>query len=186
MKRVIIVVAILAVLAGGYVWHNRPLAVSVVKPQRQEAIQAVYATGTVEPTVQMPVAPRSGGRLQAIAADEGQRVQRGQVLARVESRDLDQTVEEMRAREQLAQAQFERTRQLLQQHFISSAEFDRARTELRAAQAATRRAQALNDYNQLVAPTDGVVIVPPIGAGTVVVSEQHGGVYWLAIQLNEP
>ena len=175
MNRKLVIAVSLAVClpaTAAIAWWWWPVRVLTAAPTRGPAIDAVYATGTVEPTVQMPVAPRSGGRLQAIAADEGQRVQRGQVLARVESRDLDQTVEEMRAREQLAQAQFERTRQLLQQHFISSAEFDRARAELRAAQAATRRAQALNDYNQLVAPADGVVLRRDGEAGQFVPSGQ--------------
>ena len=161
LNRKVVIALLLAVCLpalAAAAWWYWPVRVLTAMPTRGAAIDAVYATGTVEPTVQMPVAPRSGGRLQAIAADEGQRVRRGQVLARVESKDLDQTVEEMRAREQLAQAQFDRTRQLLQQHFISSAEFDRTRSELQAAQAAMRRAQALNEYNQLVAPADGVIL----------------------------
>jgi RND family efflux transporter MFP subunit len=112
----------------------------------------------VEPTVMMPVAPRVGGRLSALLADEGASVKRGQVLARIESADLDQTVQEMAAREQLARTQFERTRDLVAQKFVSSAELDRSRTELAAAEAAHRRAQALRDYNRLVAPADGLVL----------------------------
>jgi RND family efflux transporter MFP subunit len=85
-------------------------------------------------------------------------VHRGQVLARIESADLDQTVQEMLAREQLARTQYERTRDLVAQKFISPAELDRTRTELKAAQAAVRRAQAQRDYNLLVAPADGTVL----------------------------
>ena len=153
-----LLLAVLVPAAAAAAWWYWPPRVQTATPTRGAAIDAVYATGTVRPAERRRGAPRSGARLQAVAADEGQRVRRGQVLARVESRDLDQTVEEMRAREQLAQAQFERNRTLLQQHFISTAEFDRARSELQAAQAATRRAQALNEYNQLVAPADGVVL----------------------------
>jgi RND family efflux transporter MFP subunit len=64
----------------------------------------------------------------------------------------------MLAREQLARTQFERTRDLVAQKFVSPAELDRTRAELQAAQAAARRAQAQHAYNQLVAPADGTVL----------------------------
>lgn len=148
--------AVLTVLV--VVWWQWPARVEVALPTRGPAIEAVYATGTVEPTVMVPVAPRVGGRLVAIDAQEGEKVKRGQMLARIESIDLDQTVEEMRAREQLARAQFERTRVLVAKSFVAPAELDRTRSELRAAQAAARRAEAQRDYNQLVAPADGVIL----------------------------
>lgn len=148
----------LAAFAALVAWRGWPVTVQTALPTRGPAIEAVYATGIVEPTVMVPVAPRSGGRLAAIQVTEGAAVRRGQVLARIESADLDQTVQEMQAREQLARTQFERTRDLVAQRFISAAELDRARTELQAAQAAVRRAQAQRDYNQLVAPADGTVL----------------------------
>ena len=144
--------------AVGIGWWLWPLGVETALPARGPAIEAVYATGVVEPTVMVPVAPRAGGRLAAIQVAEGAAVRRGQVLARIESADLDQTVHEMRAREQLARAQHERSRRLAAQNFVSEAEVDRTRSELQAAQAAARRAQAQRDYNQLVAPADGLVL----------------------------
>ena len=139
-------------------WWQWPAGVETAPVTRGPAVEAVYATGTVEPTVMIPLAPRTGGRLTGIQADEGARVRRGQVLARIESADLDQTVQEMTAREQLARTQYERTRELVAQKFLSPAELDRTRSELQAAEAAVKRAQAQRDYNQLVAPADGIVL----------------------------
>jgi RND family efflux transporter MFP subunit len=145
-------------VAAWFAWREWPVKVEVAQVTRGPAIEAVYATGVVEPTVMLPVAPRAGGRLAALLADEGEAVKRGQVLARVEAADLEQTVQEMAAREQLARTQFERARDLVAQKFVSPAELDRTRAELAAAQAALRRAQAQRDYNRLVAPADGVVL----------------------------
>jgi len=156
--KIVIALAALTAVAAGIAWSQWPVRVETAPPTRGPAIEAVYATGIVEPTVMVPVAPRSGGRLAAINVDEGAQVRRGQVLARIESADLDQTVQEMLAREQLARTQYERTRDLVAQKFISPAELDRTRTELQAAQAAVRRAQAQRDYNLLVAPADGTVL----------------------------
>ncbi|CAN7735986.1 efflux RND transporter periplasmic adaptor subunit [Variovorax sp. LjRoot175] len=159
-RKTAIAIALAALATGAVtiVWWQWPARVETALPTRGPAIEAVYATGTVEPTVMVPVAPRAGGRLVAIEAEEGAPVKRGQVLARIESIDLDQTVLEMRAREQLARAQFERTRNLVEKRFVAPAELDRTRSELQVAQAAAKRAQAQRDYNQLVAPADGMVL----------------------------
>jgi len=152
------VLAGVAAAAAGVAWWQWPANVEFASVTRGPAVEAVYATGTVEPTVMVPLAPRSSGRLAAVLVEEGAHVRRGQVLARIESADLDQTVQEMSAREQLARVQHERTSDLVAQKFVSSAELDRTRTELRAAQAAVGRAQAQRDYNQLLAPADGIVL----------------------------
>ena len=156
--KIFFVLAALTAAGAAIAWWQWPVRVEVAPVTRGPAVEAVYATGIVEPTVMVPLAPRSGGRLAAIHADEGAHVRRGQVLARIESADLDQTVQEMSAREQLARTQHERTRDLVAQKFVSPAELDRARTELQAAQAAAERARAQRDYNQLVAPADGIVL----------------------------
>jgi len=150
---------VLAIAAGiAYAWHSWPATVQVALATRGQAIEAVYATGVVEPSVQIPVAPRAGGRLVSLEVGEGAQVRKGQPLARLEGLDLDQTVQEMGARERLARQQYERTQTLVQEKFLSPAELDRTHTELQASQAALRRAEAVRDYNRLVAPADGVVI----------------------------
>jgi RND family efflux transporter MFP subunit len=153
------IAGIIVVGAAGFAaWHEWPVSVDAAKVARGPAVEAVYATGVVEPTVMLPVAPRSGGRLTALNVDEAAEVRRGQVLARIESADLEHTVQEMAARERLARAQYERTKDLVAQKFLSAAELDRTRMELDAAHAASKRAQAQNDYNLLVAPADGTVL----------------------------
>ena len=157
-RLIVVAVIVIAAVGAGLAWRNWPVAVQTTAVTRGPAIDAVYATGSVEPTVMLPVAPRTGGRLAALSVDEGARVKRGQVLARLEAPDLDSTVQEMAAREQLARSNFERTQDLVAKHFVSAAELDRTRTELDAAQAASRRAQAQRDYNLIVAPADGMVL----------------------------
>ncbi len=94
---------------GGVVWWcEGPVAVSVVAPTRGPAVDAIYATGTVEPTVMLPIAPRVAGRVVELSVDEGSRVRKGQVLARLDDADLASTVEELEARARYAQSQYER------------------------------------------------------------------------------
>ena len=153
------VLALAAMIAAGGAWfYLRPLAVAVSRPQRGPAVDAVYATGTVEPTVMLPVSPRSGGRLALLAVDEGSVVHKGEVLARLDDADLVSTIDELDARERYARSSYARTRDLVSRHFLAASELDRSRSDLDSAVAARRRARVLRSYMDLTAPADGLVI----------------------------
>jgi multidrug efflux pump subunit AcrA (membrane-fusion protein) len=130
-------VIVLGAIAGVVWWHEGPVAVSVITPTRGPAVDAIYATGTVEPTVMLPIAPRAAGRVVELNVDEGSSVHKGQVLARLDDADLASTVEELEARARYAQTQYERSENLLRQGFVAKAELDRTRADLDAALAAS-------------------------------------------------
>jgi RND family efflux transporter MFP subunit len=154
----IIAVVALGAVAGTVWWLEGPVAVSVVTPSRGPAVDAIYATGTVEPTVMLPIAPRAAGRVVELNVDEGSRVRKGQVLARLDDVDLTSTVEELEARARYAQSQYERAENLVRQGFMAKAEVDRTRADLDAAKASVRRARTQRDYMALTAPADGLII----------------------------
>lgn len=157
-RRLVIGGAVVILLAAAVAWRTRPLAVAIAHAGRGPAVDAIYATGTVEPTVMLPIAPRSGGVLAALAVDEGASVRKGQMLARLDDADLARSVDELKARERYARADFERKRGLVAQHLLPADELDRARSDLDAAVASLRRASALRGYAMLLAPADGLVI----------------------------
>ena len=149
---------VLIAAAGLGYWRLGPTAVEVVRPVRATAVEAIYATGSVEPTVMLPIAPRVSGNLVELKADEGSRVVRGQVLARLEDKDLASTVDELTARAKYARENFERTQDLVRRGFESSGELDRTRSEMDAADASLKRAHNLRDFTVLTAPADGIII----------------------------
>ncbi len=148
----------LAAVAGVLWWREGPAAVIVVAPTRGPAIDAIYATGTVEPTVMLPIAPRVAARLVELNVDEASQVRKGQVLARLDDADLISTVEELEARARYAQSQHERIENLVRQGFMAKAESDRTRADMDAATAAVKRARSQRDYMALTAPADGLII----------------------------
>jgi RND family efflux transporter MFP subunit len=105
-------------------------------------VQAVYATGTVEPSIMMPIAPRIGARLVALDVDEGAEVRKGQLLARLESTDVTSNLRQLEAREDFARRDYERYAALLKQGVVARQAYDRAKAEWRAAAAATAPARA--------------------------------------------
>lgn len=151
----------LAVLAGAGIlaWTRfGPVTVETVQPTRGPAVRAVYATGTVEPTVMLPLAPRNAGRLMELKVDEGAQVRDGQELARLEDADLQRSVDELQAKSQFAKTQFDRAQTLLDRGLGTALERDRARSEWQAAEAGVARARALRGFMTLTAPADGHIL----------------------------
>ena len=93
-------------------WLLRPTAVSVVHATRGPAVEAVYGTGTVEPTVMIPIAGRITARLAQLYVDEGAAVKKGDLLVRFEDQDLLGALKELQAREDFAKQEFDRTEKL--------------------------------------------------------------------------
>ena len=148
----------LASAAGTAIWLTRPLSVAVAHPIYGPAVQAVYATGTVEPVVMMPIAPRLGARIVALAVDEGDIVTKGQILAKLESDDLKNTVAQLAAQEEFARRQYLRYASLVEGGIVARQTFDQAKANFDATRAATAAARAQIGYMTLVAPTDGRII----------------------------
>jgi RND family efflux transporter MFP subunit len=165
-------------VAGALFWFLVPPTVAVVKPVRGGAIQAVYATGSVEPVIMTPIAPRVAGRLVALAVDEGDEIRKGQVLARLESEDLESTIKQLAAQEVFAKAEFERYANLARQGAIAKDVYERAKSDWDSARAATAKARAEAGFMTLVAPGDGRVIRRDGEIGQLLTAGQP--LFWLS------
>lgn len=151
-----------AVIVGGGGWALKsfvlPQPVMVATALTSTAVEAVYATGTVEPSVMIPLSPKATGRLTAINADEGARVQKGAVLARFEDQDVAALVQQLTAQVTLAEKEFMRKEKLFSKKYVSVDAFDQARANLDVARAALKEALAKSDFLTLLAPADATII----------------------------
>jgi len=146
-------------ISGGLAWRSfGPIAVEIARPTRGAAVRAIYATGTVELTVMLPIAPRNAGRLVELNATEGAQVHVGQTLARLEDVDLKKSVDELEARALFAKAQLDRTQTLLDRGLGTVLERDRARSDWQATEASAARARILRGFMTLTAPADGQIL----------------------------
>jgi RND family efflux transporter MFP subunit len=135
-----------------------PPAVELVQPTRGPAVEAVHATGLVEPGLEIRIAPRVGGRIVELKVDEGSIVKKGQLLARLEDADLQASVAELEARVEYAKAQYERNLELQHRDLVSQETVDRTRADLDATRATLRRTREQLGFMSLVAPSDGRII----------------------------
>ena len=135
-------------------------------------VDDVYAADAVIESVrQATVSAQIAGQLTQLLVDAGDRVKRGQLLARIDARETDATMASARAQAAqaeaaLAQAQLEydRTRSLVAQNFLSQSALDKSDADLKTARAAldvaragTTQAATGRSFAELRAPIDGVV-----------------------------
>ncbi|AHE65919.1 efflux RND transporter periplasmic adaptor subunit [Legionella oakridgensis] len=180
MKKSLLVLSIVFILLIGWVGFygygkNR---MEVVHPFYGTAVQAAYATGTVEATVMMPISTHITARLLKLYADEGSEVIKGQILAQLEDQYLQETLRELKEREELARKRYERHTPLMQKGVTSKDEYDRMVSEWRAAMAAVHGAEAQVNYLKLIAPADGRIIRRDGEIGQLIPANQ--AVFWLS------
>lgn len=153
--------------------------VEVVKPTRGPAIEAVYATGTVESSIMVPIASRASARLVMFNVDEGAEVRQGQILVQLESEDMQSAFASFRAKEAFARNDFERNRELFSKGAISKHTFERSKSEWEVAKAQVNEALAQTNFMNLIAPSDGRVIRRDGEIGQPIPANQP--VLWLAL-----
>ena len=171
---------ILVLLAAGawFFMHPRLSFVDTVHPARGPAVQAVYATGTVEATVMLPIAARSMARLKELDADEGSSVAKGQVLAKLEDHDLQHALAELRAKAEFARKEYVRKAALAKEGYETKSVLDQARADSQAAEAAVGRAEAEAGFMTLAAPADGRIIRRDGEIGEMIAANQP--VFWMS------
>ncbi|MES2907170.1 MAG: efflux RND transporter periplasmic adaptor subunit [Pseudomonadota bacterium] len=145
----------LVVAAGWFLLLPR---LDVARPVVGPAVEGVYASGTVEPSVMVPIAARSMARLINLNADEGHEVKKGDVLGQLENEDLENALKALQAREEFAKSNAERQEQLFKRGAASKEAGDKAVAELKAARAETEQARAQMGFLSLRAPDDGLII----------------------------
>lgn len=153
-------------------------SVEVVHPTRGPAVQAVYATGTVEATVMMPISSRAAGILSELNADEGSNVKKGQVLVKLEDEHLQNTLRQLQAQEDFAKKTYERNAAIVNRGYVSKVEYDRSKSDWEAAKAASAKALAEANFMKLVAPADGLIIKRDGEIGQMIQAGQP--VLWLS------
>jgi multidrug efflux system membrane fusion protein len=157
---------------------GRGVAVEVTHPVLGQAVKAIYATGTVEASVMMPIASRVAARLTELNVDEGSDVTKGQQLAQLEDADVQNALRELRTREDFARRDYERNAQLVKRGILAKQAFDKSQTDWVAAKSATARAEAEANYLRLTAPADGRIIRRDGEIGQLIAANQ--AVFWLS------
>ena len=150
--------------------------------QYREVEQTYSVEGLVEATRQSTVSAQISGRIKEINFDVGSWVNKGQVILRIDERETAQAlassnaqVLQAQATLQNAKANYERSKQLFEQKFISKSALDKAqadyqvaRAQAAASEAGAGQASLAHGYSAVVAPYSGVVASRLVEVGEMV------------------
>lgn len=156
--RIIPVILVVAALAAGAVYalnRNGARAVALVSPQRGMAVEAVYATGTVEPENWAKIGPVTTGRIAEMLVDEGDVVKRGQHLARLDDREASAKVNELEARAVYWREELARAKTLADSGIRPRESAQKAKSEYDQANAAINAARQRRTDLLVIAPWTG-------------------------------
>jgi len=131
---------------------QKPDSLRTAKVERGDVVVSVRETGTVEPTKQVEVKSKVAGLVVELAVDEGDRVEKGQLIARLDVPELQAQRDQIRAQLDGARARLEQARLTYQRDLeLIEAEANQAQANLRGAQAALREAQTRRQDAQRIA-----------------------------------
>lgn len=194
------VICVVAVLLAGGIYsgiHSRTSAeevlasaatessipsVRVAFPQAGDQLQQIDLPGNVQAFTDTPIYARTSGYLRHWYVDIGAHVHQGQLMAEIETPELDQQLQQAQADVKTAQANVEiaditskRWQNLLAKDAVSQQETDQAKSDfaarqatLSSAEANVRRLEQLQGFEKVIAPFDGVVTARNIDIGALV------------------
>jgi RND family efflux transporter MFP subunit len=195
----IIVIVLVLVLFGGIVYRllrrttdahalesasvaSATPSVRVVTPSVSGSTAEIALPGNTQALEDTPIYARTSGYLQKWFVDIGQHVTKGQLMATIETPELDEQLQVAQADLKSAQADLnlanttsERYQNLLKSDSVSKQETDVAvsgaaakRAAVEAAQANVRRLQQLQSFEKIYAPYSGVVTVRNANVGDLI------------------
>jgi len=165
-------------------------AVSVVSPKQTAPAEEIILPGNVQPFITSPVYARTNGYLKKWYFDIGAQVKKGQLLAVIETPEVDQQLQQARSNLSTAQANLElatitktRYQGLLKKHAVSQQDSDNAvgtynanKAIVQADQAAVDQYAALVSFEKIYAPFNGVITARNTDIGDLINSGSSTGV----------
>lgn len=199
---VIVLLVVAAVVIAGIVPRMRATAalknetddlatptVAVIHPKRGAPQQEIVLPGNVQAFIDSPIYARTNGYVKTWTVDIGARVRAGQLLAEIETPEVDQQLDQAEADLNTSRANFHlseitatRYQDLLKTESVSRQDVDNANGDFEAkkamvasAESNVKRLQELQSFEKIYAPFDGVITARNTDIGHLIDSGASGG-----------
>jgi RND family efflux transporter MFP subunit len=200
---IVAVIVVIAIVVAGVVPRLRAKAalrvetnslavpeVQVIQPKRGSTAQEIILPGNIQAFIDAPIYARTNGYLRSWTSDIGARVKKGQLLAEIETPEVDQQLLQARAdlntaqaNENLSQITFNRFEGLKNTDSVSTQDVDNAAGDYAAkkaivdsARSNVNRLEDLQSFEKIYAPFDGVITARNTDVGQLIDSGSSGGV----------
>src|SRR5262249_13230009 len=172
-----------AVIAGIAVVRTRRVAAERTNREHQQAsgprvlvLPVTHAAETrqieipasVRGYVETPIYAKIAGYLKSINVDKGDRVQSGQLLAIIDSPEIDKQVADQQADHEIKTLTDRRRQALVNTAALSREEADTAHAEAVKAKAMLEQSRSLQDYERITAPVSGLVTARNVDPGALI------------------
>jgi RND family efflux transporter MFP subunit len=163
--------------------------VTVIHPKRGAPQQEIILPGDMQPYTDAPIYARTTGYLKSWHVDIGARVKSGQLLAEIDTPEVDQQLQQARADLDTAEANLHlaeitatRYKDLMKTDSVAQQDVDNAngnhearRTAVDSARSNVKRLEELQSFKKIYAPFDGVITARNTDIGALIDSGSGGG-----------
>jgi membrane fusion protein, multidrug efflux system len=152
---------------------QRP-SVTVISSQRPVNDANLVLPGSTQGIQEAAIYARTNGYVKEWKVDIGQTVQQGQLLAEIETPEVDQQLAQTKANYEIAKVTAERWADLVAKKVVSNQEYDQNEKAYEAAKANYEQLQRLQGFQKIVAPFAGVITARNIDNGDLVSAGTSG------------
>jgi RND family efflux transporter MFP subunit len=175
-------------------------AVSIVHPQTSGSTQEIVLPGNVQPFITSPIFARTNGYLKKWYVDIGGRVRKDQLLAEIETPEVDQQLRQSlsnlataEANLRLAEITKDRYAGLLKTNAVAQQDVDNAvgtynanKAIVEANQANVKQLETMQSFEKIFAPFDGIVTARNTDIGDLINSGSSGGPQTDLFHISQP
>lgn len=147
---------------------SEAVPVEVAQATRRAIAASYTGTAPLEARAESQVVAKTSGVALAVMVEEGQQVQAGQVLVRLDSARAELQAAQTNATLRKLEANYARSKQLAEQRLLSANDIDQLRYDTENARAANRMANLELSYANVQAPISGIVASRSIKTGNFV------------------
>ncbi len=148
--------------------ENPPVNVVTLQIQPTVLRDKINLPGLIEPWTRLDLMAKLSGSIEEVLVKEGDQVQQGQLIARLESKEYQIALDSAKAAYELAQLSFSRKKTLQSKGIATQANLDEQQAQLRQAKAAVENAELQLSRCRITAPIAGVISRLDAKIGSVV------------------
>ena len=146
-------------------FKNIPTEVEVIKVEESNLTKQLKATGTLESPQSTELTSEIAGKIIYLNIPEGQLVNKGHVLAKVNDITNQAEIEVAKAKLENAQTNYNRMKSLREEGAISQQNLDNTLEVLRIAEGESNRIKSIHSMTEVIAPFSGALSIRKISLG---------------------